>query len=90
MFFCCRDISLRITAIRETFEELGVLICKNKEQLKDSNLLSNLVHNFDVAFWQKQVRFAHFVVKFHIRMNYLITLLLITGLQGRIELFEIV
>ncbi|XP_031623758.1 nucleoside diphosphate-linked moiety X motif 19-like [Contarinia nasturtii] len=50
-----RDISLRITAIRETFEELGVLLCKNKEQLKDSNLFSNLKNNFDVDFWQKQV-----------------------------------
>jgi nucleoside diphosphate-linked moiety X motif 19, mitochondrial len=52
-----RDISLRITAIRETFEELGVLLCKNKEQLKDSSLFSNLKNNFDVEFWQKQVDF---------------------------------
>lgn len=50
------DISLRITAIRETFEELGVLICKHKEQLDDSSLYSNLLHNnFDVAHWQRQV-----------------------------------
>lgn len=50
------DISLRITAIRETFEELGVLICKHKDQLHDSSLFSNLVYNnFDVAYWQKQV-----------------------------------
>lgn len=47
---------MRITAIRETFEELGVLICKHKEHLNDSNSFSHLVYDdFDVAHWQKQV-----------------------------------
>lgn len=48
-------MSLRITAIRETFEELGILICKNKQQLDEPSLFSNLTNNFDVAYWQKEV-----------------------------------
>lgn len=53
--FTRRDISLRLTAIRETFEELGILICKRKEQLSDTRLTSSVVHDFDVEFWQKEV-----------------------------------
>lgn len=56
VLFSLRDISLRITAIRETFEELGILICKSKEQLKDSSTIySNILRNFDVESWQKKV-----------------------------------
>lgn len=44
-----------MTAIRETFEELGILICKRKGQLADTQLTSSVVHEFDVEFWQKEV-----------------------------------
>lgn len=54
-WYICRDISLRITAIRETFEELGILICRNKEQLNEPSLFSYLLQNFDVEHWQKKV-----------------------------------
>lgn len=54
--FVFRDISLRITAIRETFEELGILICKSKDQLKEPSLFSYISKNFDIAFWQKEVK----------------------------------
>lgn len=32
-----REISLRITAIRETFEEAGILICKHKDDHTSTN-----------------------------------------------------
>lgn len=57
----CRDISLRITAIRETFEEIGVLVCKTKEQLSDKNsLFAEINQDFDVSFWQNEVCFIVF------------------------------
>lgn len=52
-----REISLRITSIRETFEEVGLLICKTKKQFQDEeNKFSNYVNNFDVKHWQKKVQ----------------------------------
>lgn len=52
-----REISLRITSIRETFEEVGLLICKNKKQFEDEeNKFSNYVKNFDVKHWQEKVQ----------------------------------
>lgn len=51
-----REISLRITAVRETFEEMGVLICKSKEQfLKENQLFSNNFEQLDIAKWQSLV-----------------------------------
>lgn len=55
-----REISLRITAIRETFEECGILICK---KLNNNNIHSSLWadnKNFDyqndvMINWQKRV-----------------------------------
>lgn len=89
-----RDISLRITAIRETFEELGILICKNKQQLNDSNLFSNLTNSFDVEFWQKEVNPApDFIVGnigiFHIEIDAFFFFGGVSGLQRCIEFPEI-
>uniref|UniRef100_A0A1I8M2J5 Nudix hydrolase domain-containing protein n=1 Tax=Musca domestica TaxID=7370 RepID=A0A1I8M2J5_MUSDO len=51
-----RDISLRITAIREAFEEVGLLLCITKEQFKGGNFgCGNFVDNFDKVLWQKRV-----------------------------------
>lgn len=51
-----RDISLRITAIREAFEEVGVLLCLDREQLKLNHQgLGSLKLNFDRSFWQQKV-----------------------------------
>lgn len=61
VFFLCRDVSLRITAIRETFEELGLLIGrrppgeKGGADLIASSGFSALVPTENVAAWQKCV-----------------------------------
>lgn len=52
-----KEISLRITAIRETFEECGILLCK---QVKRDGILSNWAHVLsipeeDVQNWQTKV-----------------------------------
>ncbi|XP_014207099.1 nucleoside diphosphate-linked moiety X motif 19-like [Copidosoma floridanum] len=49
-----REISLRIAAIRETFEECGVLLCEQSSEISDK------AHHFpissdDLEFWQKEV-----------------------------------
>lgn len=52
-----REISLRITSIRETFEEVGLLICKNGKQFQDQeNKFSSYVNNFDIKNWQEKVQ----------------------------------
>ncbi|CRL02674.1 CLUMA_CG015795, isoform A [Clunio marinus] len=52
-----RDISLRLTAIRETFEELGIIICHNKD--KDGTLtpFSTFYHtkSCDIPIWQCKI-----------------------------------
>ncbi|XP_065355894.1 acyl-coenzyme A diphosphatase NUDT19 [Calliphora vicina] len=51
-----RDISLRITAIREAFEEVGLLLCLNREDLKNKHKISgSFKHNFDRSHWQQRV-----------------------------------
>ncbi|XP_030377053.1 nucleoside diphosphate-linked moiety X motif 19-like [Scaptodrosophila lebanonensis] len=32
---CARELSIRLKAIRETFEEVGLLLCRSREQLRD-------------------------------------------------------
>lgn len=55
-----RELSLRISAIRETFEEVGILLAKSLDDFKDSNCLySSAVppsSSFDTRFWQKEVQ----------------------------------
>ncbi|XP_073823132.1 acyl-coenzyme A diphosphatase NUDT19-like [Musca autumnalis] len=54
--FFSRDISLRITAIREAFEEVGLLLCVTKEEFKAGNLgHGRYLDGFDKATWQKRV-----------------------------------
>ncbi|XP_055548179.1 acyl-coenzyme A diphosphatase NUDT19-like [Wyeomyia smithii] len=51
-----RNISLRLTALREAFEELGVLFGHTKERSGVSaDGYSNAIKNFDVSTWQKSV-----------------------------------
>lgn len=50
-----REITLRINAIRETFEEVGVLLCKTREQLQKDSLFSNFYTKLDVKRWQMLV-----------------------------------
>ncbi|CAG4977473.1 unnamed protein product [Parnassius apollo] len=50
-----RHIALRITAIRETFEELGLLICSSEHKNKRSNVWANLISNPDLKYWQERV-----------------------------------
>lgn len=51
-----RDISLRITAIREVFEEVGLLLCLNANQFHQSrNSWANGITNFNRKYWQTKV-----------------------------------
>lgn len=52
--FYSREISLRITAIRETFEEVGILLCKPKKAEYNS-IYSHCLESFDRKMWQKAV-----------------------------------
>ncbi|XP_059615363.1 acyl-coenzyme A diphosphatase NUDT19-like [Phlebotomus argentipes] len=54
-----REISLRIGAIRETFEEVGVLFAKNAQQFAMESPLADAVTGFDVKEWQKIVHGDH-------------------------------
>ncbi|KAM7352053.1 acyl-coenzyme A diphosphatase NUDT19 [Cochliomyia hominivorax] len=51
-----RDISLRITAIREAFEEVGLLLCLDRNDLSNQHkICGSYKHNFDRAYWQQKV-----------------------------------
>jgi len=53
-----RDISLRLTALRETFEEVGVLLCRPISSLKDIDTgqpAHVLLQPFDRELWQQRV-----------------------------------
>ncbi|TMW39306.1 hypothetical protein DOY81_015614, partial [Sarcophaga bullata] len=50
-----REISLRINAIRETFEETGIFLSRNREQLKTSSKEAFCLTGYDVEKWQKAV-----------------------------------
>ncbi|XP_032683380.1 nucleoside diphosphate-linked moiety X motif 19 isoform X2 [Odontomachus brunneus] len=51
-----RDISLRITAIRETFEECGVLICRRKDDRAFSIWGRHLsVPKKELQMWQREI-----------------------------------
>lgn len=49
-----REISLRITAIRETFEEVGLLLCKPKKD-NGNGIYGYVKEDFDRKKWQKEV-----------------------------------
>lgn len=50
-----RDLSLRLTAIRETFEELGVVLCRDKST--DNSPFSEFFHSkdCDIVEWQNKI-----------------------------------
>ncbi|KAM7352050.1 acyl-coenzyme A diphosphatase NUDT19 isoform 1-T3 [Cochliomyia hominivorax] len=50
-----REISLRINAIRETFEEVGIFLCRNHEQLLASSNEGFYLSVNDKLKWQKLV-----------------------------------
>lgn len=52
-----REISLRLTAIRETFEELGVVLCRKQSELNTNSNFSSYFHdkNCDIDVWQKKI-----------------------------------
>ncbi|XP_026486584.2 acyl-coenzyme A diphosphatase NUDT19-like [Vanessa tameamea] len=50
-----RHIALRITAIRETFEELGLLICSSKHKTSKIDYWANFISDIDLKYWQKRV-----------------------------------
>ncbi|XP_041975108.1 nucleoside diphosphate-linked moiety X motif 19-like [Aricia agestis] len=50
-----RHVSLRITAIRETFEELGLLICSTKHKNNRGDTWANVIHCDDVQYWQDRI-----------------------------------
>lgn len=51
-----RDISLRLTALRETFEEVGLLLCrKNLKDLKGGQPAQIVDQPYDRNYWQKRV-----------------------------------
>lgn len=51
-----RELSLRIAAIREAFEELGVIFCRDRKHIAgDSGGYGNFRENFDRSHWQKLV-----------------------------------
>lgn len=53
-----RALSLRISAIRETFEEVGILLAKGQKDLAmdASGLYAVAKSGFDITHWQKEVR----------------------------------
>ena len=54
MFFS-RELSLRITAIRETFEEVGILFCKDSKSLASNDGFGSFKEDFDRKHWQAAV-----------------------------------
>ncbi|CAF4875005.1 unnamed protein product [Pieris macdunnoughi] len=50
-----RHIALRISAIRETFEELGLLICCSDHKKKKSDSWTTVLSNIDTQYWQSKV-----------------------------------
>uniref|UniRef100_A0A1B0BJG1 Nudix hydrolase domain-containing protein n=1 Tax=Glossina palpalis gambiensis TaxID=67801 RepID=A0A1B0BJG1_9MUSC len=52
-----RELSLRITAIRETFEEVGIMLCLDTNSLRESHhkIYGAFKEDFDRRYWQKVV-----------------------------------
>ncbi|XP_035905057.1 LOW QUALITY PROTEIN: nucleoside diphosphate-linked moiety X motif 19-like [Anopheles stephensi] len=50
-----RNVSLRLCALREAFEELGVLLVSDEQKQKRDPLYSNCLHSFDVSTWQQRI-----------------------------------
>uniref|UniRef100_A0A182LVQ8 Nudix hydrolase domain-containing protein n=1 Tax=Anopheles culicifacies TaxID=139723 RepID=A0A182LVQ8_9DIPT len=50
-----RNISLRLCALREAFEELGVLLVMDEQKQKQEPHYSHFLHSFDVESWQQKI-----------------------------------
>ncbi|XP_024945312.1 nucleoside diphosphate-linked moiety X motif 19 isoform X2 [Cephus cinctus] len=50
-----REISLRITAIRETFEECGILLCKRLKKNNSTSEWAEVIPRAEVQSWQNKV-----------------------------------
>lgn len=64
-----REISLRINAIRETFEEMGIILCRHSSQ-SDSNSFHHS-KSIDIPLWQEKIHnkkttFLEFCEKFEL------------------------
>jgi nucleoside diphosphate-linked moiety X motif protein 19 len=55
-----REISLRLAAIRETFEELGIVLCCKPDEVPKS-VFSTYHHakDFDIPLWQNKIHDHH-------------------------------
>jgi len=47
-----RSIALRLTALRETFEELGILLCRDSRTLTSTSGYGKFYDQFDRVHWQ--------------------------------------
>jgi nucleoside diphosphate-linked moiety X motif protein 19 len=56
-----RELSLRINAIRETFEELGIVLCSPRNEILRSSSFSSYFHskNCDIPLWQHKIHNNH-------------------------------
>lgn len=54
-----RDLSLRINAIRETFEEVGIVLCRDAVEIRsnESSAISDYFHSkdCDIVEWQQKI-----------------------------------
>lgn len=50
-----REISLRINAIREAFEEVGIFLCRSRQQLEIESSEGFCLKDYDKIKWQKLV-----------------------------------
>lgn len=50
-----RHIQLRITALRETFEELGLLICSKQHKEERVGKFASVIEDIDTAYWQNRI-----------------------------------
>uniref|UniRef100_A0A1B0A518 Nudix hydrolase domain-containing protein n=1 Tax=Glossina pallidipes TaxID=7398 RepID=A0A1B0A518_GLOPL len=52
-----RELSLRITALRETFEEVGIMLCLDSNSLRESHnkAYGDVKEDFDRQYWQNVV-----------------------------------
>lgn len=50
-----KEITLRISAIRETFEEVGLFLCRDKNNLNNKKEYGAFSEDFDREHWQREV-----------------------------------
>ncbi|KAH8377728.1 hypothetical protein KR093_006835 [Drosophila rubida] len=48
-------LSLRLTALRETFEEMGILLCRDRKTLTSTEGYAQFNEQFDRKHWQREV-----------------------------------